>query len=91
MKIKWELVNGNSQIIVTFATTFMKIEELLQLYARSPQVGALAEVLRKKSVQTVFLDGLVASSTAMTFASLSVPEIPGAPLPPLLFILIFLR
>ena len=65
----------------------MKIEELLQLYARSPQVGALAEVLRKKSVQTVFLDGLVASSTAMTFASLSVPEIPGAPLPPLLFIM----
>ena len=64
----------------------MKIQDLLQLYAHSPQVGALAEALRKKSVRSVFLDGLVASSTAMTFAALS-----SSPstlhLPPFLFIM----
>ena len=53
----------------------MNVQDLLQLYARSPQVGALAEALRKKSVRTVFLNGLVASSTAMTFAALK-PQTP---------------
>ena len=49
----------------------MNIQELLQLYAKSPQVGAVAEVLRKKSVKTVFLDGLMCSSAPMLFASLT--------------------
>ena len=53
----------------------MNVQDLLQLYARSPQVGALAEALRKKSVHRVFLDGLVASSSAMTFAALK-PQTP---------------
>ena len=49
----------------------MNIQELLQLYAMSPQVGAVAEVLGKKSVKTVFLDGLMCSSAPMLFASLN--------------------
>ena len=48
----------------------MKIEELLKIYAKSPQVGALAETLRKKSVKTVFLEGLMCSSAPMAFGSL---------------------
>ena len=48
----------------------MKLQELLQLYAMSPRVKALADVLGKKSEQTIFLEGLVASSLAMTFAAL---------------------
>jgi transcription-repair coupling factor (superfamily II helicase) len=53
----------------------MTIQDLLQLYAKSPQVGALADVLGKKSVKTVFLEGLMCSSAPMAFASLpaSVP------------------
>ena len=49
----------------------MKIEELLNIYAKSPQVGALAETLGKKSVKHVFLEGLMCSSAPMVFASLS--------------------
>ena len=48
----------------------MKIEELLKFYAKSPQVGALADTLRKKSVKTVFLEGLMCSSAPMVFGSL---------------------
>ena len=48
----------------------MKIEELLTIYAKSPQVGALADTLRKKSVKTVFLEGLMCSSASMVFGSL---------------------
>ena len=48
----------------------MKIEELLKIYAKSPQVGALADTLRKKSVKTVFLEGLMCSSAPMVFGSL---------------------
>ena len=55
----------------------MKIEELQQLYAMSPQVKALADALGKKSEKTVFLDGLVASSVAMTFAALRSPSLGG--------------
>ncbi len=36
-----------------------------------PQVGALAETLGKKSVNTIFLDGLLCSSAPMLFATLS--------------------
>ena len=49
----------------------MKIEELQQLYALSPRVKALAEVLGEKSDEPVFLQGLVASGIAMTFAALN--------------------
>ena len=48
----------------------MNIQDLLQLYAKSSQVGAVADVLRKKSVKTVFLDGLLCSSAPMAFAAL---------------------
>ena len=43
---------------------------MVQLYAGSPQVRALVDTLRKKSVKTVFLDGLICSSAPMVFASL---------------------
>ena len=60
----------------------MEIQDLLQLYARSPHVGAVADVLgnsqrhtqaegQRKSVKTVFLDGLMCSSAPMLFAALS--------------------
>ncbi len=49
----------------------MKIEELLKKYALLPQVGALAKTLEKKSVKTIFLDGLMCSSAPMLFASLA--------------------
>ena len=48
----------------------MKIEELLKKYALLPQVGALANTLGKKSVKTIFLEGLMCSSAPMLFASL---------------------
>ena len=48
----------------------MEIQGLLQLYAASPQVKALADALRKKSVKTVFLEGLLCSSAPMAFAAL---------------------
>ena len=49
----------------------MTIQELVQLYAMAPQVGALKEKIEEKSVKTIFLEGLVASSAPMLFASLS--------------------
>ena len=48
----------------------MKIQDLLKIYAKSVQVGALAEVMKKKSVKTIFLEGLMCSSAPMVFASL---------------------
>ena len=48
----------------------MKIEELLKKYALLPQVGALAKTLERKSVKTVFLEGLMCSSAPMLFASM---------------------
>ena len=48
----------------------MKIQDLLKIYAKSPQVGALADVMGKKSVKTIFLEGLMCSSAPMVFASL---------------------
>ena len=61
----------------------MEIQSLLKLYTASPQLGALADALRKKSVKTVFLDGLLCSSAPMVFASLMQKE----ELPTTLFIL----
>lgn len=48
----------------------MKVSDLLKRYAALPQVGALADTLRKKSVKTIFLDGLMCSSAPMLFAAL---------------------
>ena len=48
----------------------MKIQDLLKIYAKSPQVGVLADVMGKKSVKTIFLEGLMCSSAPMVFASL---------------------
>ena len=49
----------------------MKIQDLLDLYAKSPQAVALAKTLENKSVETVFLQGLIASGGAMLFASVA--------------------
>ena len=48
----------------------MKIQDLLKIYAKSTQVGALADMMGKKSVKTIFLEGLMCSSAPMVFASL---------------------
>ena len=48
----------------------MKIDNLLKKYALLPQVSALANTLGKKSVKTIFLEGLMCSSAPMLFASL---------------------
>ena len=48
----------------------MTIQELVQLYGHSPQVEALQKAIGEKSVRTIFLQGLVASSAPMLFASL---------------------
>ena len=49
----------------------MTIQELLKKYALLPQVGALAKTLEKKSVKTIFLEGLMCSSAPMVFGSLA--------------------
>lgn len=62
------VVSGKSS---TFApANRMTIQDLLKRYAVLPQVGALADALGKKSVKTVFLEGLVCSSAPMLFAAL---------------------
>ena len=48
----------------------MKIQDLLKLYAQSPQVKALGDTLKKKSVKTVFLEGLMCSSAPVVFAAI---------------------
>ena len=48
----------------------MNIQDLLKIYAKSAQVGALADVMGKKRVKTIFLEGLMCSSAPMVFASL---------------------
>ena len=60
----------------------MKIQDLLGLYARSPQVVALAKALENNSLKTVFLQGLVASGAPVMFASVA-----NKSTRPLLFIL----
>ena len=49
----------------------MKIQELTSLYARLPQVTALAKALQQKNRQTVLVDGLLASGAPLVFASLA--------------------
>ena len=46
----------------------MEIKEIQKLYGSIPQAGALIDQLRKKSVKTIFLEGLVASSAPLFFA-----------------------
>ncbi len=48
----------------------MTIQDLVQLYGQAPQVDALRKAIAEKSVKTIFLEGLVASSAPMLFASL---------------------
>ena len=49
----------------------MKIQDLLKIYAKSAPVSALADVVGKKSVKTIFLEGLMCSSAPMVFGSLA--------------------
>ncbi len=49
----------------------MNIQELEKVYAKLPQVSALAQAMGKSSVKTVFLEGLLGSSAPMVFGSLS--------------------
>jgi transcription-repair coupling factor (superfamily II helicase) len=48
----------------------MKIQELQTLYARLPQVKALARALEKQTTDTIAIEGLVASGKALMFSSL---------------------
>jgi len=49
----------------------MNIQELEKVYAKLPQVSALAQTMGKSSAKTIFLDGLLGSSAPMLFGSLS--------------------
>ena len=49
----------------------MKIEELIDLYARSPQSAALAKALGNVSMRSIFVEGLTASAAAVLFASVT--------------------
>jgi hypothetical protein len=49
----------------------LKIEELIDLYARSPQSAALAKALGNVSMRNVFVEGLTASAAAVLFASVT--------------------
>lgn len=46
------------------------LQEIAKLYGRSPQANALFDLLKKKSVRSVFLQGLVCSSASVFFGSL---------------------
>jgi len=50
----------------------MNIQELEKKYAQLPQVLAMAKLIGKSSVKTIFLEGLLGSSAPMLFGSLSV-------------------
>ena len=47
----------------------MNIQELSKLYAHMPQVAALAKVMGDSKSRNIFLDGLLASSSALLFGS----------------------
>lgn len=49
----------------------MNITDIIQLYGASPKAGALLKTLQEDSVRNVFLQGLVASSAPMAFASVA--------------------
>ncbi len=48
----------------------MNLQDIAFLYAKSPQIKALAKVMEDFSKERVFLEGLLASSSAMIFSSL---------------------
>ena len=49
----------------------MNIQELEKVYAKLPQVSALAQAMGKSSAKKIFLEGLLGSSAPMLFGSLS--------------------
>ncbi len=49
----------------------MKFNELVDLYGRLPQAGALLKTLKDKTVSNVVLQGLVGSSVPLLFSSLA--------------------
>ena len=49
----------------------MIIQELESIYAKLPQVSALAKELGKTSTTTIFLEGLLGSSASMLYGSLA--------------------
>ena len=49
----------------------MKIQDIQSLYAHLPQVSALAKLVGDKSVKTISLDGLLASSAPLAFSALA--------------------
>ena len=59
-----------------FKSTILDIQSLQQRYAKSAQLGALAQLLRTSTRGTVYADGLVGSSAPLVFAALadSVPS-----------------
>ena len=61
-------VSGQNQ--TTFVSDEMNIQDLERLYARLPQVSALAKEVEKSSVRAIFLEGLLGSSAPMLFASM---------------------
>ena len=48
----------------------MTLQDIAKLYGRSPQANALVDLLKKKSVHSLFLQGLVSSSASMFFGSM---------------------
>ena len=48
----------------------MEIQEIEKFYGRSPQAGAFLDLLKRKTVKAISLQGLVCSSAAVFFASL---------------------
>ena len=61
-------VSGQNQ--TTFVSDEMNIQDLERLYAKLPQVSALAREIEKSSVRSIFLEGLLGSSAPMLFASM---------------------
>ena len=57
----------------------MIVRELKNLYAKSPNLAALARELSKKSPRPVFCDGLRASAASFFFASLLGRNLPAKP------------
>ena len=47
----------------------MKIEDLIELYAHSPQAKALSEALSDTSKQHITINGLAASAASVLFAA----------------------
>ncbi len=48
----------------------MTLQDIAKLYGRSPQANALVDLLKKKSVHSLFLQGLMCSSASMFFGSM---------------------